>query len=183
MHKGDRVLRRWVFCLVVFSQGVLHCLLERLDRVALQLHDVGHANAVLVKQVLRQLTVADTSWVLQKLLPGIRRRTLLILNSVSVLSANENRQVVHVAKLFGCHDAVGCTALAGTGRSSGPVDEQLHLGGEVVVDNVLEERNIDTSGGQIGDQKHTAMLLAEPEQALVSRALVHCTVNVLRAEA
>ena len=138
-----------------------------------------HADAILVYQVLRQLTVTDTSWILQKLLLSIGRRIFLIFDSISVLPTYEDRQVMHVAELLWCHNADGCTTLAGTGRSTRPMDKQLHLGGEIVMDDVLEERDIDTSGGQISNQEHTAMLLAEPEQSFFSGTLVHRTVNVL----
>ena len=51
------------------------------------------------------------------------------------------------------------------------------------MDDVLKEWNIYTSSCQVCDKENADMLLAEPKKALISRALVHCTVNVLCAEA
>ena len=60
------------------------------------------------------------------------------LNTNKELSTHKNRQVLHVADLFVSHDAVRGTLLAGTGCTSRSVDEELHLGREVVVNNILQ---------------------------------------------
>ena len=63
------------------------------------------------------------------------------------------------------------------------MDEELHLGREIVVDDVLEERDIDTSGRQICHDEHSGPLLAELEELVLTRPLVHRTVDVVGLEA
>ena len=92
----------------------------------------------------------------------------LLFYPVEVLSAYKDRQVVHVADLLVHHDAEGGTALPGTRRSSRPMDEELHLGREIVVDDVLEERDVETSGRQICHDEHAGPLLAELEEFVLA---------------
>ena len=63
------------------------------------------------------------------------------------------------------------------------MDEELHLGREIVVNDVLEERDVDTSGRQVCHDKHAGPLLAELEEFVLTRSLVHRTVNVVGLEA
>ena len=99
-----------------------------------------------------------------------------------MLPAHEDGQVVHVADLFVDHDAEGGTGLPGARRSSRPMDEELHLCREVVVDDVFEEWDIDTSRCQVCHDEHAGPLLAELEELVLTRPLVHRTVDVVGLE-
>ena len=59
------------------------------------------------------------------------------------------------------------------------MDEQFHLGREVVVHHILEQRDVDTSCSEIGDKEHFDHFFTEPEQPVLSSPLVHGTVNVV----
>lgn len=62
------------------------------------------------------------------------------------------------------------------------MDEQLHLGWEIVMNNILQERNIDTSSRQISDKHKVSLLLAELSKLLLTSVLIHSTVDEVGLE-
>ena len=150
---------------------------------------IGNLRVVLVEQMLWQHSVTDLLRIVHQLLQGdlfgifCQLLFAILIYPVEVLSAHKDRQVVHVADLLVDHDTEGGTALPGARRSSRPMDEELHLGREIVVDDVLEERDIDTSSCQVCHDQHTDPLLAELEEFVLARPLVHGTVDVVGLEA
>ena len=90
---------------------------------------------------------------------------------------------MHVANLFIGHDAVGCARLAGTRRTTRPMNEELHLRGEVVMNHILQQWNIDTSRRQVCDDEHAGPPLPKLIELVLSRALVHRTIDVVRFKA
>ena len=61
--------------------------------------------------------------------------------------------------------------------------EEFGLGGEVVVDDVVEQRDVDTPGGQVRHQQHAALLVAELGHADLTRGLIERAVRVTAADA
>lgn len=57
------------------------------------------------------------------------------------------------------------------------MDEELKLGWEVKMNDVLHERNIDTSSCQVSNDQKVNLLMLEGEQSLFSGALVHYTID------
>jgi len=53
------------------------------------------------------------------------------------------------------------------------MDEELHLGREVVMDHIFEKWDIKTSSSQICDNEHADPLFAELEELIFTGALVH----------
>ena len=51
-------------------------------------------------------------------------------------------------------EAVRGALPAGPGHPAHPVDEELALGGEVIVDHVVQQRDVDTAGSQVRHQHH-----------------------------
>ena len=97
--------------------------------------------------------------------------------------AHEDAQVVHVSQFVLGDYRVRCSRLSGASSSSRAVDEQFHFGREVVVNNVLEQGNVNTSSSKIGDEEHFDYLLAELVQSIFSGPLVHGTVNIVTRKA
>ena len=96
---------------------------------------------------------------------------------VHVVTTNENRQIVKVGKFLIGYDTVGGSFATSSSCSTSPVNKELHLGGEVIVDHILQERNIDTTSGQIRDKHKVNSLASEVPQLLLSRKLIHGTIN------
>ena len=63
------------------------------------------------------------------------------------------------------------------------MDEKLHRGGKVVVNDVLQEWDVDTSGSKVRHNQKTVLLLSELVQAVLSGLLVHGAVDVGGAKA
>ena len=63
------------------------------------------------------------------------------------------------------------------------MDEQLETWREVVVDDVLKQWDVDTSGSQVCDDEKVELLLSELLQSLFSGLLIHRTEDVRRLEA
>ena len=59
------------------------------------------------------------------------------------------------------HQTVGQALPTSSGHTSHSVDEQLALAGEVIVDDVVQERDVDASGRQVGDDHHVHLLSRE----------------------
>jgi len=63
------------------------------------------------------------------------------------------------------------------------MDEELHLGREIVMDNVLEKWYVDTSSSKVGNNQKLGLLLSERDQSILTCPLIHRTedVNALQA--
>lgn len=65
--------------------------------------------------------------------------------------------------------------MAITRRSTGSMNEELETRWEIIMDNILQQRNINTARCQIGHNQVVDFLLAELTESLISRLLVHET--------
>ena len=111
--------------------------------------DLLYFLSVLVYRSLRQSTVAYDQRVFKFLLDGdllslpVGVLILSVCNSshrrsaVIVLSTYEDAQVMQIWKLLFCNDGVGGSRLTVSGSSTCSVDEELHLGREVKVDDIV----------------------------------------------
>lgn len=104
-------------------------------------------------------------------------RELLRRDSVHVVPANEYRQIAEVGKFFIRNDTVGGSFTTGSRCSTSPMNKKLHLGGEIIVDHILEEGNINTTSGQISNEHKVDSLASEVSQLLLPGELVHGTVD------
>ncbi len=112
---------------------------------------------VLIYQVLGDLAETDNLGVGE----------LLWRDSVHVVPANEYRQIVEVGKFLIRYDTVGGSFTTGSRCSTSSMNKELHLGGEIIVDHILEEGNIDTTSGQICDEHKVDSLASEISQLLL----------------
>ena len=86
---------------------------------------------------------------------------------------------MHICQLILGYQPIRGTLLAGSSRTTRPMNEKLHFGGKVVMDDVFEEGNIDTSSSQISHKEHLDLLLPKLVQLVFSRSLVHGAVDVI----
>lgn len=129
-----------------------------------QLCEVKH---IFVKKVLWQSSVAHY----------LRVILLDLITFVFVITSHENRQVMHIGKLFLSQDTVRNTGAASTGSTSGSVNKKLHFCREVEMDHIFKKGNVDTTRGQVSDKQKVYMLSSKFDQFLFTTALVHRTVN------
>ena len=57
------------------------------------------------------------------------------------------------------------------------MNEQLHFSWEVVVDNVVQQWDINTTSCEVCDNQIPDKLPSESNQAFFTSALIHCTIN------
>lgn len=130
--------------------------------------NTAHLARILVQEMLWDSSVADLRWVFEKFLRG----------RLVVVSTNENAQVMHVGKLIGRDQTVRSSRLTCSGSATRSMDEELHLCWEVEMNDVFQERNVDSARCEISDDQELDLLPSEGNQAVVSCALVHRSVNV-----
>ena len=92
--------------------------------------------------------------------------------------AEEELQVEEVGELGARDERVGRTLAAGTGCPANSVDKHTGTGREVVVDDILEDRDVDTTGGDVGDDEDRRLAPAEALELLLARRLVERTIDV-----
>ena len=61
--------------------------------------------------------------------------------------------------------------------------EEFGLGGEVVVDDVVEQWDVDAPGGQVRHEQHATLLVAELGHADLTSGLIERAVRVTAANA
>lgn len=57
------------------------------------------------------------------------------------------------------------------------MDEQFHAGWEIVMNNVIQEGDIDTTCRQISDNQKVYLLEPELLETFLSCSLIHCTID------
>jgi hypothetical protein len=57
------------------------------------------------------------------------------------------------------------------------MNEKFKLGGEVIVDNILKQRDIETTGSEVGDKEERAPFPSELHEFILSGLLVHSSPN------
>ena len=75
-----------------------------------------------------------------------------LITFVFVITSHENRQVMHIGKLFLSQDSVRNTGAASTGSTSGSVNEKLHFCWEVEMDHIFKKGDVDTTRSQVSDK-------------------------------
>lgn len=73
--------------------------------------------------------------------------------------------------------------LRGAPAPTNAVQEELGLGGEAVVDDVVQHGDVEPAGGHVGDQQHRALALGELGDVDLAGGLVQRAVDVRAADA
>lgn len=73
--------------------------------------------------------------------------------------------------------------LRGAPAPTDTMQEQLGLGGEAVVDDVVQHGDVEPAGSHIGDQQHRALALGELGDVDLAGGLVQRAVDVCAADA
>ena len=161
MYILDASSRGWIFGSVVFDQSLCHTLRKGLDDLLVFVFHGVCIFGVLVHNMLRKPAITNDIWILYKFLVSVILPFSNLFCAVGELFTNICGSIMKIGKLICRNESVRGTFLSSPRSSSGSMDKEFQTGWKIKVNDVLKQRNIDTSCCQVCDDKEVNFLLSE----------------------
>jgi len=127
----------------------------------------GNLPVVHINSALRQFTITNFLRIFQQI--------RMIYFFIVTFSSNENTQIIHISQLFLCQKTITCSWLSSSCSSTTSMDEKLHFSRKVVMNDILQKRDVKTTCCEVSNKKKCDKLFSEHRKFFFTSPLIHGT--------